>query len=137
MRHQEGERRGGVLDGPSAPTILIVDDDPEMRAYLRRCLRSLTDRVVEAVDGAAALTLLRASGPGAFDLVIADVVMPGLDGLSLRRTLRDDPEIGAPAVLLVTGESPRPDDEPILRKPFNAAVLREQVLAVLARSAPP
>lgn len=137
MKHEEAERCGGGEEGASAPTILVVDDDPDMRAYLRRCLRSLTGRVVEAVDGAAALTLLRASGPGAFDLVIADVVMPGLDGLTLRQTLRDDPAIGAPAVLLVTGESPRPGDEPILRKPFNAAVLREYVLAVLARSAPP
>jgi CheY-like chemotaxis protein len=117
----------------SAPTILVVDDDPEMRAYLRLCLRSLTDRVVETVDGAAALALLRESGPGAFDLVIADVVMPGLDGLSLRKTLAAEPSLGAPSVLLVTGEVPGPGDEPILRKPFNAVSLRRRVESLLAR----
>ena len=117
------------------PTILVVDDDTDMRSYLRRCLRSLTDRVVEAVDGAEALALVREAGPGAFDLIIADVVMPRLDGLTLRRTLSDAPALGAPAVLLVTGEVPHPHDEPILRKPFNQATLRDRVAGLLKRQA--
>src|SRR5262249_41462641 len=65
-----------VLSGPTdaelmtmvqKPAILVVDDDPDMRRYLRRCLGSLTDRVVEAVDGAEALTIVCDAGPGAFD----------------------------------------------------------------------
>ena len=115
------------------PAILVVDDDPDMRRYLRRCLGSLTDRVVEAVDGAEALTIVRDAGPGAFDLIIADVVMPGLDGLSLRKALAEDPSLGAPLVLLVTGETPGPGDEPILRKPFNSGTLRDRVEALLAQ----
>jgi len=114
------------------PSILIVDDDPDMRRYLRRCLGSLTDRVCEATDGAGALKIVREAGPGAFDLIIADVVMPGLDGLALRRSLSDEPALGAPAVLLVTGEPPGTGEEPILRKPFNAGTLRERVDALLA-----
>src|SRR5262245_28572489 len=101
MPHDEG----------SIPTILVVDDDADMRTYLRRCLRPLTERVVEAADGAEALALVREAGPGAFDLIIADVVMPGLDGLTLRKTLLDAPALEAPAVLLVTGEMPQPHDE--------------------------
>ena len=116
----------------SKPVILIVDDDPDMRRYLRRCLGSLTDRVFEATDGAGALEIVREAGPGAFALIIADVVMPGLDGVALRKSLSDTPALGAPAVLLVTGEIPRPGDEPILRKPFNAGTLRERVDALLA-----
>lgn len=117
------------------PTILVVDDDTDMRNYLRRCLRPLTERVVEAADGAEALALVREAGPGAFDLIIADVVMPGLDGLTLRKTLSDVPAREAPAVLLVTGEIPHPHDEPVLRKPFNQATLRERVAGLLKRRA--
>ena len=116
----------------SKPAILVVDDDPDMRRYLRRCLGSFTDRVFEATDGVGALAIVRDAGPGAFDLIIADVVMPGLDGLALRKALSDEPALGAPAVLLVTGELPDPGHEPILRKPFNAGTLRERVEALLA-----
>jgi len=127
-----GRRRGNEMGG-SAPAILIVDDDRDMRGYMCDCLRSAAVRLVEAADGAEALAIVRREGPGAFDLIIADVVMPGLDGLSLRKTLSDEPELGAPAVLLVTGEVPRPGDEPVLRKPFNAGTLRERVGALLSR----
>jgi len=128
-----GRRRASDVMGGSAPAILIVDDDRDMRGYLRDCLRAVTARVVEAADGTEALAIVRREGPGAFDLIIADVVMPGLDGLSLRKTLSDEPALGAPAVLLVTGEVPRPGDEPVLRKPFNAGTLRERVDALLSR----
>jgi len=130
--NKDRRRRGQGARGVSAPSILIVDDDPDMRRYLRRCLGSLTDRVSEATDGIVALAIVREAGPGAFDLIIADVVMPGLDGLALRKSLSDEPALGAPAVLLVTGEIPRPGDEPFLRKPFNAGTLRGRVEALLA-----
>ena len=129
----DGNRRGDRAHPVSAPDVLVVDDDPDMRAYLRRCLGPLTDRVVEAADGAEALAILRGAGPGAFDLIIADVVMPGLDGPALRRRLIAESDLGAPPVLLVTGESPGPGDEPILRKPFNAVTLRSRVEALLGR----
>jgi len=116
------------------PGILVVDDDPDMRVYLRRCLRPLTERVIEAADGAEALALLDEAGPGAFDLVIADVMMPRMDGLALRRSLSADSASDRPPVLLVTGEPTGPDDEPILRKPFNGATLRERVAGLLGRS---
>ena len=114
------------------PSILIVDDDPDMRRYLERCLRPMASRVVEARNGAEALGLVREAGPGGFDLIITDVVMPGMDGLSLRKALAIDPTLGAPAVLLITGENPGPGAEPLLRKPFNARTLRRRVGDLLA-----
>ena len=51
----DGNRRGDRAHPVSAPDVLVVDDDPDMRAYMRRCLGPLTDRVVEAADGAEAL----------------------------------------------------------------------------------
>src|SRR5262245_6028256 len=134
MSHDEDDGPRAGAAGIASPIILVVDDDTDMRNYLRRCLAPLTERVVEAVDGAEALALVRKAGPGAFDLIIADVVMPGLDGLALRKTLSEDaPALDAPAVLLVTGEITHPGDEPILRKPFNQATLRERVSALLTR----
>jgi len=112
--------------------ILIVDDDGGMRSYLRGCLEPLEARVVETADGGAALGLLRdATQP--FDLVIADVVMPGVDGLTLAREIAADAELASLSVLLVTGESVEIDDAgpPVLHKPFNGSLLRAYVEEIL------
>ena len=123
---EEGQRKF------SGPAVLIVDDDADMRAYLRRCLRPISGKVVEARDGAEALSIVREAGPGAFDLIVTDVVMPVLDGLALRRALAEDPGLGAPAVLLITGESPGPQAGAVLRKPFNSGTLRKRVEQLLS-----
>jgi len=125
---RQEEREGEA----SLPAFLIVDDDADMRRYVGRCLRPMAGRVVEARNGAEALGLVREAGPGGFDLIIADIVMPGMDGLSLRKALATDPALGAPTVLLITGENPGPGAEPLLRKPFNARTLRRRVGDLLA-----
>jgi CheY-like chemotaxis protein len=112
-------------------TVLVVDDDADMRLYLGGCLRGLgVARVVEAADGQEALRL----APDA-DLVISDVFMPGLDGIALVRALKADARTRAIPVLLVSGEvvlSPldaRADG--FLTKPFNATRLRAAVERLL------
>ena len=110
-------------------TVLLVDDDPDMRLYLRSCLRgraSPFDRVIEASDGLEALRLVRS---GAVHLVISDVGLPGLDGRRLCRAIRDDAALHHVAVLLISGdgvmgESPA---DAFLIKPFNS----HQLLAAL------
>lgn len=94
----------GEADDPSAATdgrrasVLVVDDEPELRRLLRRRLARTGHQVVEAANGRAALELVRRQ---AFDLVISDVRMPELDGLSLLEVLRrHHPEV---AVVLVSG----------------------------------
>jgi signal transduction histidine kinase len=81
--------------------ILIADDHIDVRNYLTRLLgRRWT---VEAVgDGDAALETIRTRRP---DLVIADVMMPGLNGLELLRTLREDPQTSIIPVLLLSGRA--------------------------------
>ena len=69
--------------------LLLVDDQPLVRAGLSRLLSSLGYQVSEAADGQEALERLRAA-PGAFDLVISDQTMPRLSGLELARALRAD-----------------------------------------------
>lgn len=113
------------------PLVLVADDDPDLRAYIRSSLRAAA-RVAEAADGAEALALARRETP---DLVIADVRMPGLDGHALCAALHADAATAAVPVLLVSGEPPgtRACAEGFLAKPFNAAGLRAAVALLLVR----
>jgi len=80
------------------PLVLVVDDHPEVRAYVARQL-GRHYRVAEAADGAQALARMRETLP---DLVVSDVGMPVLDGLGLVRAIRADPELEFVPVILLT-----------------------------------
>ena len=67
--------------------VLVVDDDVKVRASLDRALRANGFDVEQAKDGVAALAKIEA---GSFDAVVLDVLMPGLDGISVCRSLRTD-----------------------------------------------
>ena len=108
-----------------ALTVLIADDDTDMRLYLRSCLRGMgpgIGQVLEAADGLEALAIVQSGG---VDVVICDVVMPRLGGYGLTRAIRDDPELRDLRMLLISGEaigvSVPPDG--FLAKPFNASQL--------------
>ena len=81
-------------------TILIVDDSATMRALVRGALEADQHAVVEAPNGEAALATLAGMSTGV-DLVITDVIMPQMDGLSLTRALRDDPRFAATPILVL------------------------------------
>src|SRR5436305_4432395 len=77
-------------------TILIVDDERPVRNYLTRLLTSRGHEVLQAGDGAEGLEAVRTSHP---DLVIADILMPTMDGYEFVRQLRADPAIAATPVI--------------------------------------
>ncbi|MFQ5667532.1 MAG: UDP-3-O-acyl-N-acetylglucosamine deacetylase [Candidatus Binatia bacterium] len=79
-------------------TVLVVDDECEIRASLRGILAEEGLRVLEAEDGRQALALIERESP---ELVILDVWMPEMDGLQLLQRLRDDGP--APAVIMISG----------------------------------
>jgi PAS domain S-box-containing protein len=128
-------------DGPAAPrasgeVVLVVEDEPAVREMTSRSLRDFGYQVIEAKNGPEALELLR--GPdAAVRLMVADVVMPGMDGPELARqagTVRPDLQ-----VLFMSGYT---DDEvvrrglleagqPFLQKPFTPEALGEQVASLL------
>ncbi|MDF2770518.1 MAG: two-component system sensor histidine kinase/response regulator [Geminicoccaceae bacterium] len=119
---------GGQVDMPPR-TVLLVDDDADMRLYLRSCLRVVAspfDRVIEAADGLEALRLIRSE---AVDVVISDVGLPRLDGRRLSRAIRDDAALRHIAVLLISGDGVLGDSaaDGFLFKPFNS----HQLLAAL------
>src|SRR5579862_3327317 len=78
-------------------TILIVDDRVANREYLVALLGHGGHRLLQAADGAEALAIARAERP---DLVIADILMPTMDGFELVRQLRADPVIGQTPLIL-------------------------------------
>ena len=118
--------------------IVLADDNADMREYVQRLL---SDRwIVEACpDGAAALDAARTHPPA---LVIADVMMPGLDGFELLRQLQANPETAAVPVILLSaraGEEARIEGiqagaSDYLVKPFTARELRARVDAQILRS---
>ncbi len=121
---------------PRSGRVLVADDNADMREYLRRLLSARYD-VQVAGDGLTALEVIRADPP---DLVISDVMMPGLDGLELVATLRGDPGTARVPVLLLSARA-GPDAsveglvagaDDYLVKPFSAQELLARVGAHLA-----
>ncbi|SDL96196.1 SpoIIE family protein phosphatase [Nonomuraea jiangxiensis] len=119
---------------PSASPVrvLIADDNTDMREYLSRLLTDAGYRVQAVNDGQAALESALAAAP---DLVISDVMMPRLDGLSLVGALRADPRTASVPVLLLSAragqeasiEGLRAGADDYLVKPFSAAELLARV----------
>ena len=113
------------------PYVLLADDNADMRAYVGRLLGPDHD-VVAVANGQEALELARRKAP---DLVLSDIMMPGLDGFALLRELRGDPETAAVPVIFLSaraGEEARVEslaagaDDHIV-KPFTAQELRARV----------
>ncbi|MBF6589491.1 MAG: PAS domain-containing protein [Ktedonobacterales bacterium] len=127
-------RTNGARPAPRA-RILLADDNADMREYVARLLGQRW--LVTAVgDGAAALAASRAHPP---DLVVADVLMPRMDGFQLLRALRDEPRTRAVPVLLLSArageeatiEGLEAGADDYLVKPFSARELLARVNAHL------
>ncbi|MGH7564489.1 MAG: two-component regulator propeller domain-containing protein [Gemmatimonadota bacterium] len=82
-------------------TVLVVEDNPDVRAYVKRHLAPRY-RVLEAIDGEEGLEMTRRRLP---DLVLSDVMMPGLDGYELCRALKEDPETDFIPLILLTARA--------------------------------
>jgi signal transduction histidine kinase len=89
-----------MSDTSNTSPLLIVDDDPIARALMRATLEVDGYEIIEAEDGEEACALFRARHP---ELVIADVVMPRMDGFALCRELRSRPESAYVPILMATG----------------------------------
>ena len=112
------------------PTILVVDDEPAVRELVVEVLRLEGYAAVGAADGRAALAALAGAAP---DLVLMDVMMPGLDGPSAYLAMRADRAAAAvPVVLMSAAADPARLPEGIvgfLPKPFDL----DQLLGLVAR----
>ena len=115
------------------PRVLVVDDEPDIRTLLRIALERSSDlEVVVVGSGADALTALEG---GAFDVVLLDVMMPGMDGLETLERLRALPGGADQAVVIVTARTQDRDIEryreagvaEVLTKPFDPRALVDRV----------
>ena len=126
-----------------AKTILLVDDEATIRDVVRRYLEIDGYRVIEAEDGAQALDLLRDQRP---DLILLDIMLPGVDGFTLARTLRQRADyahlLGDVPIIMLTSRGSENDriagfdlgiDDYIV-KPFSPREVTARVRAVLRRS---
>ena len=121
------------------PTILVVDDEPSIVDVLLYNLEKLHYRVIVARDGVNALKMAQEESP---DLIILDLMLPGMDGLEVCRTLRKDNDI--PIIMLtardeevdrVVGLELGADDYVV--KPFSVRELLARVKTVLRRTHTP
>jgi DNA-binding response OmpR family regulator len=128
-----------ILSTASMATVLIVDDDPKIRELLRLYVEREGHRAEFAADGPQALAVAGQSRP---DLVLLDVMLPGLDGFEVCRQLRDVSDV--PVVLLTarSGDSDKvvgldigADD--YIVKPFSPRELMARVRVQLRRRRPP
>ena len=120
--------------------ILAVDDEPANLALLNKLLTRQGYDVIEAVDGPSALGAVAAYAP---DLVILDVMMPGLDGIEVCQRLRRQPEQSGLPILLLTALD-RPEDKvrgleaganDFLTKPFDQSELTARLRSLLRTKA--
>ncbi len=131
-----------VVQTPGMPTgtetVLLVEDEPAVREYLRSLLRRLGYLVVVAGDGVRALEVT-SQWKGTFDLLLSDVVMPRMNGVELaRRLTAEHPEL---RVLLISGHAEKPEtlmDQQLsgapvefLQKPFSSVTLASRVRRLL------
>ncbi len=124
----------------SARTVLIADDDRAIRDSLERALQLEGYRTRTAADGVEALTAVHADP---VDLLILDVMMPGVDGLGVCRVLRAEGD--RTPILMLTARVETPDRvagldagaDDYLPKPFELDELLARIRALLRRAAPP
>ncbi|HMO65918.1 MAG TPA: response regulator [Verrucomicrobiota bacterium] len=114
-------------DASHLPQVLLVEDDADLRAYLRGHLEPQY-RVLESSRGDEGLTMARAEMP---DLIVADILMPGLDGFELCRAIKSEGKTDFIPLILLTAKSDAPSRlqgleggaDDYLAKPFDPAEL--------------
>ncbi len=129
------------MQSPSQPHILVVEDEANIRERVSLHLRLENAVPVEAEDGTAGLELARQRR---FDLVILDLMLPGLDGLTVCRAIRREPTNQSTPILMLTARREESDKvlgldsgaDDYLSKPFGVRELMARVRALLRRAAP-
>jgi PAS domain S-box-containing protein len=125
------------------PTILVVDDRPENRSFLATLLGYKGHRLLEASDGEEALEVVRAERP---DLIIADLLMPTMDGYEFVRRLRAETAVAHTPVVFFTAHYHEREAQAlahncgvahVLFKPADPQVVLRTVEGALGRAAPP
>lgn len=124
-------------DSADRPQLLIIEDEPDLRAYLARILTKDGYAVEAAGDAETALSWLHENAEDPPDMVITDVMLPGQSGLDLLAAIRQDQAIGTLPVVVLTAradaesavEAFAAGADDFVAKPFNSAELLARVRA--------
>jgi CheY-like chemotaxis protein len=112
-------------------TILVVDDEPDLRYILRVFLERVGHEVVDAGHGGEALAAVHARPP---DLVVTDMMMPVMGGAELIRRLRADPATAhIPILATTTDHRLAADADSVLAKPYQRSQILSAVGALLGQ----
>jgi phosphate regulon transcriptional regulator PhoB len=122
-------------------TILVIDDEKDLIELVRYNLEKEGYDVIAAADGQSGLDVVKRHRP---DLVVLDLMMPGLDGLQVCQQLRADPRAGRIPVIMLTAKATEADRvvglelgaDDYITKPFSPREVVARVKAVLRRSVP-
>ena len=127
----------GFVESSARPRILLVEDDPTIREMTQLALQRDGFAVDTAGDGATGLSAFRSQAP---DLVLLDVMLPGVDGVSVCRTIREGSVV--PIVMLTARTDPidvvlglEAGADDYVTKPFEPSILAARLRAVLRRVA--
>lgn len=99
---KEGMTKSPAVTDGRRLRVMIVDDDPLIRDVVRTVLEDASYEIVEAADGAGALEAAARRRP---DVVLLDIMMPGMDGYAVCRALRRDPALRGAIVVMLTAKS--------------------------------
>jgi DNA-binding response OmpR family regulator len=132
---RDSEKQAGTVER-ATETVLLVDDSPSITQFLSSYLETRGYAVLTAANGTQALQLVPRQRP---DVILLDVMMPGLDGLTVCRRLKADAELRSIPVILVTAQA---DEEDVVRgldagaddyvtKPVNLKVLGARLRSAL------
>jgi CheY-like chemotaxis protein len=135
------EAEDPIAEGELSETILVVEDDSDLRTYLADILRNLNYRVITAPNAQSALTTLMQENKRV-DLLLTDIVMPGINGRELGRRAQSL-RVGLP-VLYMTGYSRNAvvhqgrldEGVELLQKPVSQAQLAARIRTLLDRPQP-
>lgn len=126
--------RDEVTDPKSLHSVLVVEDDPDVREVVVLYINSLELplRVIQAADGFQGLMLAGRESPG---LIVTDLSMPGLDGAEMIRSIHDNDVLEKPKIVVITaldneeikGLGGLPAEIRILQKPINQSELADVV----------
>jgi DNA-binding response OmpR family regulator len=129
----------GVPAMVAAPTILVIDDDPDIRADLRMILEDQGYRVITAPDGQSGLKLALTER---LDLIICDMMMPKMSGFIVLERVKQNEQKSIPFIMLTANDSDHQRDfaeflgvDAYLNKPIGTKPLLEQLQAFCRKPA--
>lgn len=122
---------------PEKQTVLVADDDAQLLGLVSRHLKGMGYHVIEALDGEKAWDLAKKEKPC---LVVLDVMMPGMSGWEVCRSIRESDELTSTKIIMLTGigarlnemTSPLYGAHDYLDKPFEFDALEKKVKEIMA-----